>query len=78
MNEDARAGADNRYGHFALPEDSSDIVGWVRQHGHVLVRRRCAYALVPACRVAVLRLVRRLGQPAANAGVQVAARVALA
>ena len=33
MNEDARAGAANRYGHFALPEDSSDIAGWVRQHG---------------------------------------------
>ena len=32
MNEDARAGAANRYGHFALPEDSSDIAGWVRQH----------------------------------------------
>ncbi len=33
MNDDARPGAANRYGHFALPEDSSDIVGWVRQHG---------------------------------------------
>lgn len=33
MNEDARAGPANRYGHFALPEDSTDIVGWVRQHG---------------------------------------------
>ncbi len=33
MNEDARAGAGNRYGHYALPEDSSDILGWVRQHG---------------------------------------------
>jgi len=31
VNEDARTGADNRYGHFALPEDSSDIAGWVRQ-----------------------------------------------
>ena len=33
MNDDARAGPANRYGHFALPEDSTDIVGWVRQHG---------------------------------------------
>lgn len=24
---------DSRYGHYALPEDSSDIIGWVRQHG---------------------------------------------
>ena len=33
MNDDARAGTGNRYGHYALPEDSSDIIGWVRQHG---------------------------------------------
>jgi cell division protein ZapE len=33
VNEDTRAGNADRYGHFALPEDSSDIVGWVRQHG---------------------------------------------
>ena len=33
MNDDARTGTGTRYGHFALPEDSSDIVAWVRQHG---------------------------------------------
>jgi cell division protein ZapE len=33
VNDDARSAAANRYGHFALPEDSSDITGWVRQHG---------------------------------------------
>ena len=33
MNDDASAGACTRYGHFALPEDSSDIVAGVRQHG---------------------------------------------
>ena len=34
MNGETRAGGDNRYGHFALPQDSSDIVQWVRQHAH--------------------------------------------
>ncbi len=34
MNDDTRAAAANRYGHFALPHDSADIAGWVRQHGH--------------------------------------------
>jgi cell division protein ZapE len=34
VNGDTRAGGDNRYGHFALPQDSSDIVQWVRQHAH--------------------------------------------
>ena len=33
MNDDARSDA-NRFGHFALPHESSDVVGWVRQHGH--------------------------------------------
>ncbi len=33
MNDESRAGDANRYGHFALPEDSSDVAGWVRQHG---------------------------------------------
>ena len=32
MNDESRAEGANRYGHFALPEDSSDIVAWVRQH----------------------------------------------
>ena len=34
MNDDARAGTGTRYGHYALPEESSDIVAWVRQHAH--------------------------------------------
>ncbi len=32
MSNETRAGEPNRYGHFALPKDSSDIVEWVRQH----------------------------------------------
>lgn len=32
MNDDSAADSANRYGHFALPEDSSDVVQWVRQH----------------------------------------------
>ncbi len=32
MNDEPRTGAANRYGHFALPQDSSDVIGWVRQH----------------------------------------------
>jgi len=32
VNDESRAEGANRYGHFALPEDSSDIVAWVRQH----------------------------------------------
>jgi cell division protein ZapE len=32
VNEESRALGANRYGHFALPEESSDIVQWVRQH----------------------------------------------
>ena len=35
MNEDSGAGGENRYGHFALPQESSDIVEWVRQHARV-------------------------------------------
>ena len=34
MNDESRAQATNRYGHFALPLDSSDVAGWVRQHAH--------------------------------------------
>ncbi len=34
MNDDTQAGVSNRYGHFTLAHDSSDIAGWVRQHGH--------------------------------------------
>ena len=34
MNDKAGADAANRYGHYALPRDSSDVIGWVRQHGH--------------------------------------------
>ncbi|MDB5812068.1 MAG: putative ATPase [Betaproteobacteria bacterium] len=34
MNDETHDRAANRYGHFALPKDSTDIVGWVRQHGH--------------------------------------------
>jgi cell division protein ZapE len=34
VKDDARSAAATRFGHFALPEDSSDVVGWVRQHGH--------------------------------------------
>ena len=32
MSNETRAGESNRYGHFALPKDSSDIVEWVSQH----------------------------------------------
>jgi len=32
VSEEKRAAGDNRYGHFALPQESSDIVQWVRQH----------------------------------------------
>jgi cell division protein ZapE len=32
VSNEIRAGEPNRYGHFALPKDSSDIVEWVRQH----------------------------------------------
>ena len=32
MNDDARSGVANRYGHFALPADSFDVAGWVQQH----------------------------------------------
>jgi len=32
VNDESRAEGANRYGHVALPEDSSDIVAWVRQH----------------------------------------------
>ncbi len=34
MSDETRSAATSRYGHFSLPEDSSDIAGWVRQHGH--------------------------------------------
>ncbi len=27
-----RAGRTSQYGHFELPQDSSDVIGWVRQH----------------------------------------------
>lgn len=33
MNEDARGGLASRNSHFSLPGDSSNIVGWVHQHG---------------------------------------------
>lgn len=33
MSGESSAGAPNRYGHFALPQDSSDVIGWVGQHG---------------------------------------------
>lgn len=32
MSEELRVGGANRYGHYALPRDSSDVVAWVRQH----------------------------------------------
>ena len=32
MNDELRADATNRYGHFALARDSSDVVEWVHQH----------------------------------------------
>ena len=32
MNDESRVPAGNRYGHFALPNESSDVIGWVRQH----------------------------------------------
>ena len=32
MSEESGANGENRYGHFALPQESSDIVAWVRQH----------------------------------------------
>jgi cell division protein ZapE len=34
VNDESRAPAANRFGHFGLPRDSSDVVGWVRQHAH--------------------------------------------
>jgi len=33
VNDESSAGAGNRYGHYALPQDSSDVIGWVEQHG---------------------------------------------
>jgi cell division protein ZapE len=33
VSEEARSGVASRYGHYALPEDSPDVEGWVRQHG---------------------------------------------
>ena len=32
MNDPAGAGDDSRYGHFALPRDSSDLIAWITQH----------------------------------------------
>ena len=32
MNDESGKDGANRYGHFALPEESSDVVEWVRQH----------------------------------------------
>jgi len=32
VSEESGANGENRYGHFALPQESSDIVAWVRQH----------------------------------------------
>jgi cell division protein ZapE len=32
VTDETGAGARSRYGHFALPEDSADVTGWVRQH----------------------------------------------
>ena len=32
VNDEPRADPANRYGHFALPADSSDVVAWVRRH----------------------------------------------
>ncbi len=32
MSEESRTDGANRYGHFALPQESSDVVEWVRQH----------------------------------------------
>lgn len=32
MSEELRAGSASRYGHYALPRDSSDVIAWVRQH----------------------------------------------
>jgi cell division protein ZapE len=34
VNEDKRAGDASRHGHFSLPQASSDVVEWVRQHAH--------------------------------------------
>ena len=34
MNDESRTPVASRYGHYALPHDSSDVVGWVRQHAH--------------------------------------------
>lgn len=33
MNDESSAGGASRYGHYALPQDSSDVIGWVGQHG---------------------------------------------
>ncbi len=32
VTDESGAGERSRYGHFALPEDSADVTGWVRQH----------------------------------------------
>ena len=33
MNDESGEGAANRFGHYALPQDSSDVISWVAQHG---------------------------------------------
>ncbi len=33
MNDDTRAGAVNRYGHYAFLQDGSDVAAWMRRHG---------------------------------------------
>ncbi len=33
MNDNTRAGAASRYGHYAFLEDGSDVVAWMRWHG---------------------------------------------
>jgi cell division protein ZapE len=33
VHDESGADAAHRYGHFALPQDSTDVIGWVRQHG---------------------------------------------
>ena len=32
MNDKLRADPANRYGHYALPADISDVIAWVRRH----------------------------------------------